>query len=455
MPPESSERGEGRASRRAASGHHARAPLVATLAAICGILIPQTGRAEYLLRPGDVLEISIVGMPEARARSPISLDGTSSVPLAGNIKAEGMTVDAFRAAVQQLLSSKRIRRYTANGQEVVSVIDPDEIGVSIASYRPVYLSGDISKPGQQEFRPGMSVKQAISLAGGYDIMRIRMDNPFLSAIDQKAEYEASRAAYIRQLIEAARLEAELANASSFSGEGLEIDRDSAFVQNLLSLERERFETRREEKRKELQSLRRRLDLGREQLAELREQVAKEKEGVQLDTAELTRVSDLLSKGSTVAPRVTDARRSLLLSSTRVLQTTAQIAATQREFEDVSRKLDRIEDDRRLEVAEKLQTARLEVESLKSKLSGLGDKLVYSGMVKSQLVRDNVARPEIEVTRMGPKGPERIKASEGTVLDPGDIIEVSLQASYFRDPPAIERASPARAAAPEAATRRSQ
>ena len=40
--------------------------------------------------------------------------------------------------------------------------------------RPVYLNGDVSRPGEQRYRLGLTVRQTIALAGGYDIMRFRM-----------------------------------------------------------------------------------------------------------------------------------------------------------------------------------------------------------------------------------------------------------------------------------------
>jgi polysaccharide export outer membrane protein len=40
--------------------------------------------------------------------------------------------------------------------------------------RPVYLNGDVSRPGEQRYRLGLTVRQAIALAGGYHIMRFRM-----------------------------------------------------------------------------------------------------------------------------------------------------------------------------------------------------------------------------------------------------------------------------------------
>ena len=72
----------------------------------------------------------------------------------------------------------------------IVVIDPEEITVDIAEYRPVYVSGDVSKPGELAFRLGMTVRQAVALAGGYDLLRFRADrDPIMQVADLRSEYE--------------------------------------------------------------------------------------------------------------------------------------------------------------------------------------------------------------------------------------------------------------------------
>jgi protein involved in polysaccharide export with SLBB domain len=39
--------------------------------------------------------------------------------------------------------------------------------VEVAQYRPFAIMGDVQKPGQYPYRPGLTVLEAISLAGGY------------------------------------------------------------------------------------------------------------------------------------------------------------------------------------------------------------------------------------------------------------------------------------------------
>jgi polysaccharide export outer membrane protein len=56
---------------------------------------------------------------------------------------------------------------------------------------------------------------------------------------------------------------------------------------------------------------------------------------------------------------------------------------------------------------------------------VSEKLVYTGLVRSQLVRGKGSKPEISIVRTG-VGAGQIAADEEMELRPGDVIEISLQ-----------------------------
>ena len=80
----------------------------------------------------------------------------------------------------------------------------------------------------------------------------------------------------------------------------------------------------------------------------------EEQGVQSDLEELQKASDLFGKGSLTSPRVTDARRAVLLSSTRKLQTSAQLLQVKKQQDESVRKLAKLDDQRRLDLLRELQ-----------------------------------------------------------------------------------------------------
>ena len=116
------------------------------------------------------------------------MDGNISLPLVGTLPVAGLPLPQIRAKIGAALASKVFRQRTSDGREAVIVIDADEVTTIVAEYRPIYVNGDVSKPGEYPYRPATTARQLVAVAGGYDIMRIRMNNPYLESADLRSEY---------------------------------------------------------------------------------------------------------------------------------------------------------------------------------------------------------------------------------------------------------------------------
>jgi polysaccharide export outer membrane protein len=126
------------------------------------------------------------------------------------------------------------------------------------------------------------------------------------------------------------------------------------------------------------------------------------------------------------PRVSDARRAVLLSSTRKLQTTAQLMQLRKQRDDFARQLERLDDLRKINLLRELQEAGVRSDQLNAKLRSVGEKLQFTGLVKSQLVRGTGGKPEILIVRKEEEGRTRFNAEEDSELQPGDVVEVALR-----------------------------
>src|ERR1044071_3119341 len=74
-------------------------------------------RAEYRLQGGDVVEISVSGVPELRQRAPVQLDGTITFPVVGTFMVEGVALPEVRGKIQSAVASKIFRIRTPDGRE--------------------------------------------------------------------------------------------------------------------------------------------------------------------------------------------------------------------------------------------------------------------------------------------------------------------------------------------------
>jgi polysaccharide export outer membrane protein len=113
------------------------------------------------IQPGDTLQISVFQDPKLDRQVVVAPDGMIAFPLAGHIKAGGITPQSL----ENLLRSRLQKNYTGKLDITVSLaaVNPSEA----SDTKPrVYISGEVLKPGQYPAKPAINIAQAISLAGG-------------------------------------------------------------------------------------------------------------------------------------------------------------------------------------------------------------------------------------------------------------------------------------------------
>jgi len=382
----------------------------------------------YRLQPGDVVEIGVVSLPELRQRSTVTLDGEVAVPLAGPLPAAGLTLSELRARVKEVLPAHVLRRRTPEGRSIDVVIEPDEVSVTVAEHRPVYVNGDVAKPGELPYRPGLTVRQAVALAGGYDLARARIPNPVLETADLRAQYGALLSEMAKQQVRKARIRAELEGAGDLAPDASA----GPLPADVVALARRQLEAARAEVEAEKAYLARVIEQTERQIATLTEQRQKQEEGLEQQTADAAKTRQLFERGLAPFNRVTEEQRALLMSSDRLLQTTAQLTQTERLREQLGRDLQKVEKQRRLRLLDELQDAETATASLRAQLEGVAEKLVYTGALRSQLVGGKAGRPDLALVRRSGGAAERIPAEEDAELRPGDVVEVTL-----REPPVVE------------------
>jgi polysaccharide export outer membrane protein len=273
----------------------------------------------------------------------------------------------------------------------------------------------------------MTVRQALALAGGYDVMRFHGRDPFLESADFRAEYYSLWADFAKEQAHIARLQAELGNKPAIDRQGwVDTPISHSVAAEIERLENEQFEARKADLQHEKDHLRRAIVQEDGRIGVLNEQETKEKEGAQADEADLQQMRESFKKGIIPTTRMSEARRLTLFSATQALQTTAVLAQAERERENLRRGLEKVDDDRRMQLLGDLQGAEVNLEGIRARLQAVGDKLMYSGMVRSQLVRGTGSRPDVKISRDVDGDRQTLAADQETELMPGDVIEVAVR-----------------------------
>ncbi len=106
----------------------------------------------YILGPGDKVEIRVFGQEDLTVETLLSDSGQINYPFFGEIKITGLTV-------------KQVEKLIHKGLKGSYLVDPN-VYVHVVLHRPFYIHGEVKLPGGYPYQPGMTVNQAIALAGG-------------------------------------------------------------------------------------------------------------------------------------------------------------------------------------------------------------------------------------------------------------------------------------------------
>ena len=385
----------------------------------------------YRLAPGDIVQLSVVGFPELKQTTPVNVDGNIMLPLVGTVNAAGQTVNELSTAVRGRFANKVMQQRGADGRAVTFVIAPDEVTIDISEYRPVYIRGDVAKPGEVKFRPGMTVRQAVAVSGGYDVVRLRGENTMLETARLRGDVNGAWTDIARYEAVRWRLRAEIGEAKGQPDP--EIFAKSTLtpelVERVFKTEADQLATRKAERDREIAYLKNVIDQSDRRLDLLSEQQKNEQEASKADTEDFERVSKLFEKGAVAITRFSDSRRSMLLSATRILQTSAAIAQVEREREELKKMLASVDDKRRIQVLTDLQEVEGKLLQARARLKSTQEQLLYSGRMRNR-INGSKQQVALAIVRQTSEGRQNIVATEDTELVPGDSVEATLDMSQI-------------------------
>lgn len=124
------------------------------------------------LSPGDKLKITTYGEPALTGEFVISPAGTISFPLIGEVKAAGLPA----ADIQKTLTTALADGYVVNPR----------VTVDVANFRPIYILGEVNKPGEYPYAIGLTVRGAVAKADGFTY-RANEKRVFIKSAGETAE----------------------------------------------------------------------------------------------------------------------------------------------------------------------------------------------------------------------------------------------------------------------------
>jgi polysaccharide export outer membrane protein len=108
---------------------------------------------EYQLGAGDEVRVTVFGQEQLSGTFRVDGAGYVAMPLVGEINAKGKTARQLEMAIAQKLNEGYVR--------------DARVSAEVVTFRPFYIIGEVTKPGQYPYVNGMTATTAVAMAGGY------------------------------------------------------------------------------------------------------------------------------------------------------------------------------------------------------------------------------------------------------------------------------------------------
>jgi polysaccharide export outer membrane protein len=137
---------------------------------------------EYTLGAGDQIRIIVFGSEDLSGEFEVGPQGDIAYPLIGQVQAGGKTLRAVEEEIANRLKPDYLK-------------DP-RVNVEVLNYRPFFVLGEVRRPGSYPYQSGMTVVNAVALAGGFtyravedEVLITRASDP--SKQEMRADLNAS------------------------------------------------------------------------------------------------------------------------------------------------------------------------------------------------------------------------------------------------------------------------
>lgn len=386
-------------------------PLVLLAFAILALLAsPALAGDPYRLAPGDTVSVSVLNREDLTTEQTIRRNGTISMHLLGRIKAAGKTTEELESELKDRINAK-------TGLPVSVVVD-------VTGWRPVHVLGDVATPGEQRFRPGLTVGRLVAAAGGlYPRENDQLPNVAIGAqiLQLGADIAVRKARLAGLHARRLRLEAQEKGLARIEpdAEFLKVAGPSAAT--LVAEEDRILASQRLLDEQAAESARRRADLSANEAELLTRQQEILRENIADSAKELAKMESLLERGLTSSDRVRQLRSTQNDDKIELMQAGSFKA---RALQTRQALLDSIEQQK---VTRQNQT----VTALEQVLSDIRDEEAEIAAAEQTIAElSRIASggpillpPAFRIFRPSGDGQKTIPADLHTPIQPGDLLEV--------------------------------
>ncbi|WP_199085313.1 polysaccharide biosynthesis/export family protein [Bosea sp. ASV33] len=372
--------------------------------------------SDYIVRADDKLKIKVFQYPELSGDYKVRANGTISIAPIGDIPVTGLSTKEIATQISE--------RFVRSG-----ISDKPGTSVEVLETRPVYVLGDVQKPGEYQFRPGMTVLQVVSLAGGW----LRFNDPALMRLDRDSitisgEMRNLVRRYYELTARRARLNAELAMRTDiqFSNDLVLRSQVDPAVRQLIDEERSLLNIHVDALKTQIDSLEQNRGLYEREIDAIKRQIEANKVQSASVERELVEVRNLVKRGLTTISRLANLERmqAQLEMNEQGFQTL--ILRSRQNITQADQRIFDLKSQRNAAVTAEVQKVRMDIDDVSVRFDTNRSLLVEAKVTVPALVGVSdgaVETKSLVVVRMLDGKTQTIDATENTELLPGDVLRI--------------------------------
>ncbi|MEY9200504.1 MULTISPECIES: polysaccharide biosynthesis/export family protein [Sinorhizobium] len=378
---------------------------------------PPASASDYRLNAGDVLTFDFLDDAELPITATVSGNGEAQFPLIGGVNVVGLTITE---AIEKLGSEYRRRDI---------LVDP-KLSLNISTFRPIFVLGEVRSPGSFPFYSGLTVEQAIGLAGGMQVVTANASDRLIVRARLRAEIEAAKAEIVHEAVYAARLAAQLKSSEKVDLKDVpEVARthvEELPVDGVIELEEKILKEDLAAYRSQAQILTEGIAQAEGGIEILNELVQQQKDIVSNSVDDVARVGALRQRGLNTESELSRAENSAATEKAQLLETFATLARTRQEMSELKLQLAKLAADRKKDILTQLQEREIAIKKLIAEQRSAEEQILLLAAVARDESKKNQISYAYEVRRSAVGGkPTSLQASLVTELLPGDVVVVSI------------------------------
>ena len=379
---------------------------------------PPAFGGDYRLGVSDRLKIKVQEWPDLTGEYAVAPDGSISLPLIGDINAVGLRVKELAQEV-----SDRLQQRAGGAERPFAAVE-------IIQFRPFTIVGDVQRPGEYPYRPGLTVLQAVSVAGGYyrpDVGFLRLDRDIALA---KGDIRTLLLKQRRLFARVSRLTAALAGQEDVPiPPELVNQKDNPAIFEVVESERAALARENDTARSEASALEDIRSLYQREIGSLRGQIEAMTQEQGTIQQQLKELRSLSARGLALSPTLFTLERALAQI---VNQQTSAETEIVRALENITLAEQRVREraiERSRTNTRDLQQAKDDIAETRARI-GTADDLLREAQFSTpaearERLAENGQRHSVTLLRKEGETTREITADETTLIEPNDVVKVPI------------------------------